>query len=124
VVFGYQHDGPTDKPWYSMVNTGTKDAYQFFMDIIFEKAFLEKLAHNKYSDFDSMPLQEQNQIKSSIVKDLLHRDQSELDTMQNNSDNFRVQTPDFEMMMRKKLSGLKRKMDVKNYLLKQLSPRI
>jgi len=32
-VFGYQHDGPTDKPWYSMVNTGTKDAYQFFMDM-------------------------------------------------------------------------------------------
>ncbi|RPA66548.1 CocE/NonD family hydrolase [Cyclobacteriaceae bacterium YHN15] len=33
VVFGYQHDGPTDKPWYSMVNTGTKDAYQFYMDM-------------------------------------------------------------------------------------------
>lgn len=32
-VFGYQHDGPTDKTWYSMVNTGTKDAYQFFMDM-------------------------------------------------------------------------------------------
>jgi hypothetical protein len=44
--------------------------------------------------------------------------------MQNNSDNFRVQTPDFEMMMRKKLSGLRRKVDVKNYILKQLSPRI
>jgi hypothetical protein len=99
-------------------------SYQFFMDIVFEKAFLEKLAHNKYEDFDSMPLQEQNQIKSSIIKDLLHRDQSEMDTMQNNSDNFRVQTPDFEMMMRKKLSGLKRKIDVKNYILKQLSPRI
>jgi hypothetical protein len=99
-------------------------SYQFFMDIIFEKAFLEKLAHNKYADFDSLPLQEQNQIKSSIVKDLLHRDQNELETMQNNSDNFRVQTPDFEMMMRKKLSGLKRKLDVKNYILKQLSPRI
>ncbi|EKB49686.1 CocE/NonD family hydrolase [Cecembia lonarensis] len=32
-VFGYQHDGPTDKPWYQMVNPGTKDAYQFFMDM-------------------------------------------------------------------------------------------
>ena len=32
-VFGYQHDGPTDKPWYQMVNTGTKDAYQFFLDM-------------------------------------------------------------------------------------------
>ncbi len=98
-------------------------SYQFFMDIIFEKAFLEKLVHGKYPDFDEKPLEEQNQIKSAILKDLLHRDQGELDTMQNNSENFRVQTPDFEMMMRKKLSGLKRKIDVKNYILKQLSPR-
>lgn len=98
-------------------------SYQFFMDIIFEKAFLEKLAYSKYEDFDQKNPQEQNQIKASIVKDLLHRDQSELETMQNNSDNFRVETPDFEMMMKKKLSSLKRKVDVKNYILKQLSPR-
>lgn len=98
-------------------------SYQFFMDIIFEKAFLEKLAHSKYEDFDQKNPQEQNQIKSSILKDLLHRDQSELETMQNNSDNFRVETSDFEMMMKKKLSSLKRKVDVKNYILKQLSPR-
>jgi hypothetical protein len=99
-------------------------SYQFFMDIIFEKAFLEKLAYGKHPGFESMSLQEQNQIKSGILRDLLQRDQSELDTMQNNSGNFRVQTPDFEMMMRKKLSGLKRKVDVKNYILKQLSPRV
>ena len=97
-------------------------SYQFFMDIIFEKAFLEKLAHNKYADFDDKTKEEQNQIKASILKDLLHRDQGELETMQNNSDNFRVETADFEMMMRKKLSSLKRKIDVKNYVLKQLSP--
>lgn len=98
-------------------------SYQFFMDIIFEKAFLEKLANSKYEDFDQKNQQEQNQIKSSILKDLLHRDQGELETMQNNSDNFRVETPDFEMMMKKKLSSLKRKVDVKNYILKQLSTR-
>ncbi len=33
VVFGYQKDGPTDKPWYQMVDAGTKDGYQFFMDM-------------------------------------------------------------------------------------------
>ena len=99
-------------------------SYEFFMDIIFEKAFLEKLAYSKYADFADKLLDEQNQIKSSILKDLLHRDQGELETMQNNSDNFRVETADFEMMMKKKLSSLKRKIDVKNYVLKQLSPRI
>jgi predicted nuclease with TOPRIM domain len=74
-------------------------------------------------DFDAKPFEEQQQIKASILKDLLHRDQSELETMQNNSDNFRVETPDFEMMMKKKLSSLKRKIDVKNYVLRQLSPK-
>ncbi len=98
-------------------------SYQFFMDIIFEKAFLEKLGRSKYADFDAKPIEEQQQIKAAILKDLLHRDQTELETMQNNSDNFRVETPDFEMMMKKKLSNLKRKIDVKNYVLKQLSPR-
>ena len=98
-------------------------SYQFFMDIIFEKAFLEKLGHSKYADFADKMLEEQNQIKSSILKDLLRRDQGELETMQNNSDNFRVETADFEMMMKKKLSSLKRKIDVKNYVLRQLSPK-
>ncbi len=98
-------------------------SYQFFMDIIFEKAFLEKLGRSKYADFDAKSIEEQQQIKAAILKDLLHRDQSELETMQHNSDNFRVETPDFEMMMKKKVSSLKRKIDVKNYVLRQLSPR-
>jgi Domain of Unknown Function (DUF349) len=98
-------------------------SYQFFVDIIFEKAFLEKLANNKYADFESKSEEEQLQIKASILKDLLHRDQSEWETMQLNSGNFRVETPDFEMMMKKKLANIKRKVDVKNYLLRQLSPK-
>ncbi|WP_232834869.1 CocE/NonD family hydrolase [Pleomorphovibrio marinus] len=32
-VFGYQKEGPTDKPWYEMVDPGTRDGYQFFMDM-------------------------------------------------------------------------------------------
>ncbi len=101
--------------------TLTARSFQFFTDIVFEKAFLEKLIHGKYPDFNEMPVSEQIQLKTDLLKDLLHRDQSELDTMQNNTDNFRVQTEDFEIMMKKKLSGLKRKVDVKNYILKQLS---
>lgn len=101
--------------------TLTAKSFQFYSDIVFEKAFLEKLIHGKYPDFNEMPDTEQIELKVALLKDLLHRDQSELDTMQNNTDNFRVQTEDFEIMMKKKLSGLKRKVDVKNYLLKQLS---
>lgn len=99
----------------------TARSFQFFSDIVFEKSFLEKLIRNKYDNFESLSEKEQNQLKSALLKDLLKRDQSELETAQNNTENFRVQTGDFEIMMRKKLSGLKRKVDVKSYILKQLS---
>ncbi|MFC3878567.1 DUF349 domain-containing protein [Algoriphagus namhaensis] len=96
-------------------------SFQFFSDIIFEKSFLERLVKNKYDDFDSKSEADQKQLKIALLKDLLRRDQSELENVQNNSDNFRVQTKDFEIAMMKKLSALKRKVDVKNYILRQLS---
>jgi len=96
-------------------------SFQFFSDIVFEKAFLEKLVHGKYEDFDAKPEAEKIQIKTALLKDLLHRDQTELDAAQNNTENFRVQSADFDIMMKKKLFALKRKVDVKNYILKQLS---
>jgi hypothetical protein len=96
-------------------------SFQFFSDIIFEKAFLEKLVQGKYEDWDQKNAAEQAQIKIALVKDLLHRDQAELEAAQSNSDNFRVQSADFDIMMKKKLFSVKRKVDVKNYILKQLS---
>jgi len=96
-------------------------SFQFFSDIVFEKAFLEKLVHGKYTDFDEKPEVEQIQIKIALLKDLLHRDQTELEAAQNNTENFRVQSADFDIMMKKKLFAVKRKVDVKNYILKQLS---
>lgn len=32
-LFGYQHEGPTSEAWYKFPERGTKDAYQFFLDI-------------------------------------------------------------------------------------------
>lgn len=34
-VFGVQHDGPTTKPWYNnqMINTGTRDGFQWQLDL-------------------------------------------------------------------------------------------
>lgn len=115
--------------WRKLPPRKPKDAkllarsFQFFSDIIFEKAFLDKLLHGKYEDFGEKPAEEQRKIKIALLKDLLHRDQTEYETAQSNSENFRVQTGDFEIMMKKKLFGLKRKVDVKNYVLKQLSEK-
>ncbi len=32
-VFGVQHEAPTDSAWYSLVDAGTPDAYQFYQDL-------------------------------------------------------------------------------------------
>ncbi len=96
-------------------------SYQFFTDIVFEKSFLERLINNKYEDYHERPEDDQKRLKTALLKDLLRRDQTELENAQNNSENFRVQTKDFEIAMMKKLAGLKRKVDVKNYILRQLS---
>jgi putative CocE/NonD family hydrolase len=32
-VFGYQHNGPTQEPWYSMIEPHTQDGYKFYMDL-------------------------------------------------------------------------------------------
>jgi hypothetical protein len=43
-------------------------SYQFFMDIIFEKAFLEKLAHNKYADFDTCLKQSKTRLNHRLSR--------------------------------------------------------
>ena len=32
-VFGYQHNGPTQEPWYSRIEPKTEDGYKFYMDL-------------------------------------------------------------------------------------------
>ncbi|EIM75442.1 hypothetical protein A3SI_13667 [Nitritalea halalkaliphila LW7] len=68
-----------------------------------------------------MPADEQKKIKAGILKDLLQRDEKELETFKDNAENFRTDEGDAAMMIRRKLSTYKRKVDVKNYILKELS---
>src|SRR5690554_52546 len=95
-------------------------AFTLATDLIFEKSFLHKLSLSKYFDFEQKDAQEQRQIQISILKDLMSRDQKELETIQENSDKFRTSGEDFEILLQKKISAYKRKMEVKNYLLKEL----
>ncbi|MDX5477060.1 DUF349 domain-containing protein [Fontibacter flavus] len=96
-------------------------SFTFYSEAVFEKLFLNKLAHSKYPDFDKKEVSEQKRIKSSILKDLIYRDENELATVKENAENFRTNESDFEIMLRRKLSAFKRKIDVKNFILKELS---
>lgn len=113
--------------WKRLTQRKPKDAglimrsFMFFSEVVFEKLFLNKLANSKYSDFREKEDAEQRKIKASILKDLIYRDENELATIKENAENFRTNEEDFEMMLRRKLSAFKRKVDVKNYILKELS---
>ncbi|MFC4872771.1 DUF349 domain-containing protein [Negadavirga shengliensis] len=96
-------------------------SFVFFADIVFEKSFLEKLCLSKYSDFENKEPSEQKQIKAGLLKDLINRDQRELETVKENAENFRSHEEGFETIMRRKLGAYKRKVDVKNHILKELT---
>jgi hypothetical protein len=96
-------------------------SFTFFSEIVFEKLFLERLALSKYEDFYQKEKIEQKKIKIGIIRDLIHRDESELATVKDNAENFRTNEEDFEVMMRRKIGTFKRKIDVKTFILKELS---
>jgi hypothetical protein len=95
----------------------------FSTDLVYEKSFLQKLCHSKYEDFEKKTKEEQNIIKAGILKDLIARDQKELDTIKDNAENFRSNEKDFDIVMQRKINGYLRKMDVKNHLLRELTIR-
>ncbi|MCC5936951.1 MAG: DUF349 domain-containing protein [Lunatimonas sp.] len=97
--------------------------FVFSTDLVYEKSFLSKLCHSKYEDFDSKSTEEQNIIKAGILKDLIARDQKELDTVKSNAENFRTNERDFDTILQRKINSYVRKMDVKNHLLRELSSR-
>lgn len=96
-------------------------SFTFFSEIVFEKLFLERLAMSKYEDFYQKDKTEQKKIKIGILRDLIHRDENELATVKDNAENFRTNEEDFEVMMRRKIGTFKRKIDVKTFILKELS---
>lgn len=96
-------------------------SFTFFSEIVFEKLFLERLISSKYNDFHQKDRLEQKKIKTAILRDLIHRDESELATVKDNAENFRTNEEDFEVMMRRKIGTFKRKIDVKTFILKELS---
>ncbi|WP_200974160.1 DUF349 domain-containing protein [Echinicola sp. 20G] len=95
--------------------------FVFFTDIVFEKSFLHKLARSKFDNFHEMEEHEQNQVKINIMKDLIVRDEKELSTVKENSEKFRSQESDFETILYRKIGAYKRKLEVKNHILKELS---
>ncbi|MEX2594781.1 MAG: DUF349 domain-containing protein [Anditalea sp.] len=112
--------------WKKLPKRKPKEAQQssrsfiFSMDIVFERSFLNRLVQSKYQDFDQKEAKEQNQIRTSLLKDLINRDQREWETIKENSEKFRTHGDDFETILQRKMSAYKRKVEVKNHILTEL----
>jgi len=108
---------PKKKPREAQQNSRT---FILAMDLVFEKSFLNRLSLSKYPDFEQKDIKEQTQIQTSILRDLIGRDQKELETIKENTEKFRTHGDDFETLLQRKISGYKRKIEVKNHLLTEL----
>jgi hypothetical protein len=95
-------------------------SFVFALDVVFEKSFLNRLSLSKYQDFEQKDVTGQKQIKISLLKDLIGRDQKELETIKENSEKFRTTGDDFESLLQRKIGAYKRKVDVKNHILQEL----
>ncbi|WP_226390687.1 DUF349 domain-containing protein [Penaeicola halotolerans] len=95
--------------------------FVFFADVIKEKNFLDRISRSKNPSFDDLSAEEQKKIKSSLLRDLISRDERELDKIKDNAGNIRSPEGSFAFEVKKKIGGQERKIRIKNYVLKGLN---
>jgi hypothetical protein len=66
-------------------------SFMFFSEVVFEKLFWRDWQIQNIL-ISTKDVAEQKKIKSSILKDLIYRDESELATIKENAENFRSPT--------------------------------
>jgi len=109
---------PPKKPFEASLHSKN---FVYFSEIVFEKAFVESLANSKHANFKEKTIQEQKNIKTHIIKDLIQRDEKELETIKENSENFTSSGSDFDMLLKRKIGSYKRKIDAKKFIYQELS---
>lgn len=101
------------------VNT-LNESYLSLLDSISEKAFIFQLACRKFKGFAKMDVEKRNKLLNKLVKDLLARDQNDLETFRMNMDNMHVNKGSFVDMLEKKLENQEKRVLSKKSILKEL----
>lgn len=101
------------------VNT-LNESYLSLLDSISEKAFIFHLACRKFKGFAKKDVEERNKLLNKLVKDLLARDQNDLETFRMNMDNMHVNKGSFVDMLEKKLENQEKRVLSKKSILKEL----
>lgn len=89
-----------------------------------EKNFLHKLAQGKLRDFSTKDEQEQIRFKLRLLRDLLGRDERELQNFQDNLAHLNTGKNRLNKMMDSKLRLQQRKVEVKRLLLQELQAQL
>lgn len=97
------------------VSEDVNENFYFNCDLIFDKYFLNQLSAKKAKQTD-----DRERLKLKLLYDLLKRDKRELETFEQNMEKFNLGTAALDKMVEVKLSKQRRKVAVKEALLKEL----
>ncbi|MEQ8240004.1 MAG: DUF349 domain-containing protein [Cyclobacteriaceae bacterium] len=88
--------------------------------VLMEKDFVDKLARKRFNDFDKSDASKKNTIRIGVLRELLSRDKSDLETFEENSAKFNSRSGDTSDLIQRKLIQQKNKIEVKERLMKLL----
>ncbi len=100
-------------------------AEQFYniCDEVIENNFLENLA-SKLEDYSIMPESEKLSHKIKLMRDLISRDERELEKFQENYNNYNTDGRSIDKILASKLDGKRRKLRIKKIILRELTEKL
>lgn len=100
------------------------EAFFYVCDLVHEQYFLNKLASAKNKQFFKKDQKDQSRLKLNLLRDLLSRDERELDVFQENLGKLNVGSVAMDKMVQGKLKAQERKIAVKKALFKQMKQEL
>lgn len=92
-------------------------------DEVIENNFLENLA-SKQDDYFNMPESEKLSHKIKLLRDLISRDERELEKFQENYNNYNTDGRSIDRILASKLDGKRRKLRIKKRILRELNEKL
>lgn len=99
------------------------DEFYNICDEVIENNFLENLA-NKSDGYPEMPESERLSLKIKLIKDLIARDERELEKFQENFTNYNTEGRSLDKILISKLDGKRRKLRIKKRILRELNEKL
>lgn len=108
------------KPHQMELKKMRKDGF-WFLQLISERDFIEKLATNRFPDFKRFEEDKRQSIKVGILKELINRDKDDMSQFEENQANFSAGNDEMRQLVEKKINQQRNKIQVKEALLKHLT---